>query len=299
MAIASRPKPKAHHRKRQAQHHKHNKNYAKTYWPYLPMMMLVAVGIAVNSIWSNNQVLGVHTDLSTTRLLQETNQERESEGQPPLSLSPQLNQAAQTKAEDMAKRNYWSHTGPKGESPWSFLAASGYQYQTAGENLAYGFADSNEIINGWMRSASHRANILSSDHEQVGFGVANSPNFRGDGPQVIVVAEYAQPAAPGSASTIDPASQTQSEAATTQPDTTRHIARLETFDSSQASLLLTVVVLLTAAASALFVFRHQKRVRAVVSKGESFVIKHPLLDIAAIAVIVIGVLLTRTSGVIQ
>ena len=49
MALATRPKPTVHHKKRQAEHHRHSKGYLSTYWPYLPMLAIVAVGVAVNN----------------------------------------------------------------------------------------------------------------------------------------------------------------------------------------------------------------------------------------------------------
>ncbi len=51
MALATRPKPKAHNRKRQAQHHRQGKAYLKTYWPYLPMFAIIGGGVWLNKYW--------------------------------------------------------------------------------------------------------------------------------------------------------------------------------------------------------------------------------------------------------
>lgn len=52
MALATRPKPTVHHKKRQAQHHRHSKHYLKAYWPYIPVLMIVGTGAIVNKLWS-------------------------------------------------------------------------------------------------------------------------------------------------------------------------------------------------------------------------------------------------------
>lgn len=52
MALATRPKPNVHHKKRQAQHHRHSKTYVSTYWPYLPMLAIVGFGVIVNRLWT-------------------------------------------------------------------------------------------------------------------------------------------------------------------------------------------------------------------------------------------------------
>src|SRR5206468_12650742 len=110
-----------------------------------------------------------------------------------LTIDPQLAAAAQAKARDMVAGNYWSHTSPAGKTPWTFISAAGYQYQQAGENLAYGFASADDTEAAWMNSAEHRANILETSYQNVGFGVAQSPNYQGQGAETIVVAEYGQP----------------------------------------------------------------------------------------------------------
>lgn len=116
----------------------------------------------------------------------------------------------------MATRDYWSHNTPDGASPWTFVVNAGYNYQTAGENLAYGFDSSDSTITAWMNSAEHRANILNSSYNDVGFGIANSANYQGTGPQTIVVAMYgSQQAAPAPAPTPAPAATQPTQSAPT------------------------------------------------------------------------------------
>jgi hypothetical protein len=176
----------------------HSRNAAlKVYWPYLPMIILLIGGMFLN-IWQplqSNQTatLAYATEMSRNGLLSGTNTQRANNGAAGLSINSQLNAAAQAKAQDMVDRDYWSHETPDGEQPWIFIDAQGYNYQKAGENLAYGFSTSNETITGWMNSPSHKANMLDVTFSEVGFGFANSANFVDTGEETVVVAMYANP----------------------------------------------------------------------------------------------------------
>jgi len=132
-------------------------------------------------------------------LLADTNLQRRSSGEADLHLNGQLTAAAEAKAEDMAAKDYWAHVSPSGEQPWDFISQSGYSYRGAGENLAYGFSSLDDVITGWMNSASHRANMLNSAFYDVGFAVLAVDNFRNSGPATLVVAEYGIPAVPPAA----------------------------------------------------------------------------------------------------
>jgi len=137
--------------------------------------------------------LAYSTEMSTSNLLAGTNAERTSRGLAPLAINGQLNSSAASKAADMVARDYWAHNTPDGQEPWVFFDAAGYNYQKAGENLAYGFGTSSETITGWMNSPSHRDNMLDAEYTEVGFGFLNSPNFTGTGEETIIVAHYARP----------------------------------------------------------------------------------------------------------
>jgi hypothetical protein len=205
------------------QHRKHNKHYAKAYWPYLPIIAVFAIGLLANA-WLgrvHHDVLGYATEMSIQNLLDGTNAQRAANGEGALTLNAQLDQAAQAKANDMAARNYWSHNTPDGQTPWTFVSAAGYNYQAVGENLAYGFATSSDTITGWMNSPGHRANILNSVYVDVGFGVINIPDYQNSGPQTLVVAFYAAPATTvaAPAPTTTPKSVTPTPVAVTQSNT--------------------------------------------------------------------------------
>lgn len=137
----------------------------------------------------SGKVLAYASEMSRGGLLSGTNAARSANGLAPLSLHSQLNNSAQAKAQDMANKNYWAHVSPDGTEPWYFFDQAGYSYVRAGENLAYGFMTSQGVIDGWMNSASHRANILG-DYYDVGFGIVNTPDYQSSGEQTIVVAHY-------------------------------------------------------------------------------------------------------------
>jgi uncharacterized protein YkwD len=293
MALATRPKPTVHHRKRQAKHHRQNKHYLKTYWPYLPMLLIVVVGIAINSaLYSNTKVLGTGSDFSSATLLNGTNGERIKNHQTPLVMNPQLSAAAQAKANDMVTDNYWAHNSPDGQTPWTFIIDSGYQYQEAGENLAYGFSSASAAITGWMNSSEHRNNLLNSDFQEVGFGVANAANYQGKGPQTVIVAEYGQPS---DATVLG----SQNPAVISNELPVRSVSRVELLTSGNATWTGAVVGIITGAALMYFLLHHGYRLKRALNEGEQFVVHHPYVDIAVVFIITAGFILTRSTGIIH
>lgn len=156
-------------------------------------ILLIAVALvrinanALPSI-TKSRVLAYATSMNRSDLLAAANSSRAANGKAALNMNGLLNNSAQAKAQHMVDNNYWSHTAPDGTQPWYFFVAAGYEYTNAGENLAYGFDNAYAVNNQWMLSDGHRANILG-DFVDVGFGIADSPNFQG-GENTIVVAHY-------------------------------------------------------------------------------------------------------------
>lgn len=306
MSLSTKPKPKpqTHHRKRTAAHHKQSKRYIKSYWPYIPMFLMIAFGLLANSFMSNHAVLGANSDFSHATLLEETNQERIGASQSKLTIDPKLTAAAQAKAEDMAARNYWAHNTPDGKAPWAFITAAGYSYEVAGENLAYGFNGAQEAIVGWMNSPTHRANILNADYQNVGFGIVSSPDYQGKGAQTIVVAEYGKPST--SVATIrfnvdnPPAVQTaESVIAVDREPASKSVSRVQLLYDGQPTWTTLAVTVLMSSAILVFITRHALYLRRLLIKGEVFVAHHPILDFGIVTVATVGFLLTRAGGVMR
>lgn len=286
---AKQRRPAPHHKKRTGSHHRQNEKYLRHYWPYIPMLMIVGLGIVLNSLWASSGVLGAQSNLTASALTDATNVQRSQNGETNLKLNDKLSAAAATKAQDMVKGNYWSHDSPSGETPWQFIIASGYSYNEAGENLAYGFSDSSSVLQAWMNSPEHRANILDKDYSEVGFGVAQSTNFVGHGPETVIVAMYGAPAGFGVSATVEP------HAVKGEQSSPVTISRVQTFTST-SSLALGITIGVAAAAVALLVLRHIRAWHRVLVKSEAFVLHHPLLDVAFVAIATFAVVLSQAAG---
>ena len=105
-------------------------------------------------------------------LVDETNLTRVSDSLPPLKTSELLEAAAMYKAKDMAERGYFAHVSPDGRTPWYWFKQAGYDFSYAGENLAVNFSDSKDVVDAWMKSPRHRANILNSNFTEIGIATA-------------------------------------------------------------------------------------------------------------------------------
>lgn len=234
-------------------------------------------------------VLGVATNVSPAGLLESTNIQRTENHSNELKINNQLNKAAQNKATDMVSKNYWSHKTPNGNEPWVFISGTNYAYRKAGENLAYGFDSSSDVVTGWMNSPSHRKNLLDNDFSEVGFGIASSENFNRSGPATVVVAMYAQPLtanAPGAANG------SRSNTYTLGEGRTISTAGIYTGTSWSIYAIGAIIGLAVLYLSGI----HGYNIKRAFKRSERFFIKHPLLDSAVIALIGFGIILLRTAG---
>jgi hypothetical protein len=284
----------ANQRKRLGQHHNQSaRHYSRAYWPYLPVFAVLVAGLLFN-LWVGHQghsVLGYSTDISPPALLAATNGDRVTNHEAALQLNQKLTAAAQAKADDMANHNYWSHVTPDGRQPWAFIVAAGYQYEAAGENLAYGFGNSEQVMTAWMNSSEHRANILDRDYQDVGFATANSPDFQGKGPETIIVAMYGEPTGMISPSTNSLTSKPVPLSAGIQ-----QVSRIQLFSNKQSvSMALGVIA---GIAIALFFVRHAFAWRRVIVKGEAFFLAHPFFDVILMAAVVLVFIYAQTAGVV-
>ncbi|WP_019424626.1 CAP domain-containing protein [Paenibacillus sp. OSY-SE] len=111
---------------------------------------------------------------SVQQVLDLVNQERTNAGLKPLSLNSSLSKMAMAKAQDMYNNNYFDHQSPTYGSPFDMMKAFGITYSSAGENIAKGQTSPAEVMNQWMNSPGHRANILNSSFTQIGIAYYNS-----------------------------------------------------------------------------------------------------------------------------
>ena len=102
------------------------------------------------------------------------NEQRVQNGLKPLTENWELSRVARYKSQDMVDNRYFSHTSPTYGTPFQMIKAFGLSFRTAGENIAYGRRTPQAVVNAWMNSSGHRANILNASYTQIGVGyVAN------------------------------------------------------------------------------------------------------------------------------
>lgn len=118
-------------------------------------------------------VLGYASSINPEQVIELTNAERAKAGLTALTNNELLNQAALAKANDMFLHDYWAHVSPNGTSPWVFIKNTGYAYTVAGENLARDFGDTPTMVQAWMDSPTHKANIIHPKYTQIGVAVVN------------------------------------------------------------------------------------------------------------------------------
>ncbi|BAK98840.1 hypothetical protein OBV_16420 [Oscillibacter valericigenes Sjm18-20] len=105
------------------------------------------------------------------------NEQRAANGLQSLTLSTALSNAARTKSQDMHDNHYFAHESPTYGSPFDMLTSFGISYRTAGENIAMGYATPEAVMNAWMNSSGHRANILNASYTQIGVGYVADGNY--------------------------------------------------------------------------------------------------------------------------
>jgi len=304
--------------------------------------MVMAVGLLgvhflalpVQVVQSSGKILPYATNVNAGTLASETNAKRAANGLGALAVNSQLNNGAQAKANHMIANNYWSHTAPDGTEPWYFFSQAGYNYSRAGENLAYGFDSSAEIVDAWMNSPGHKANILGN-YNDMGFGYANGENYQG-GEYTVVVAFYGskqsapapkptpapttKPKAitPAPAPTPSPApapsptptpppipeikEQPKAEPVNTEPEAPpveeKQVTNLQNILSGNAGWAMYTSLGFVGASTVGFATTHAQLVRRSWRMSRRFILVHPSLDAALVAALV-ATLLTATVGFIR
>jgi hypothetical protein len=303
----AKQKQKTRHHSNLRPKHKHTRDFLKVYYPYLPLVAVTLLILSILQPWQalvmrGQDILPYATQMSIDGLVQETNERRTAQQQSALQLNAKLTKAAQIKAQDMVERNYWSHNTPEGNAPWEFVNNAGYSYAKAGENLAYGFSDEDDVVAGWMNSPGHRANMLDANYREVGFGFAESKDYVEGGPSTVVVAMYGQPSGAAEATSSDPVTQGGAVAYNTlglaaEPADTG-INRIQAFANAPAWVNY-VIAGLVGGLIVFLLFKHGRALKRTAKNGQKFALKHPLLDVTIISVIILGILISQQTGIIR
>src|SRR3989338_3308471 len=110
--------------------------------------------------------------LTRVCVIRETNIERQKNGLAPIVENAALDRAAEVKIADMFARQFFAHVAPDGQTAGELAAASGYASISTGENLALGnFKGDQDLVEAWMASTGHRANILHGTFQEIGVAV--------------------------------------------------------------------------------------------------------------------------------
>lgn len=163
-------------------------------WRALGVFLFIIVAVEVFYLvptlvlYRNEQFLA---SVVSGSLVDLANADRAAKRMTPLKQNKLLAKAAQLKAEDMARRGYFSHQSPEGKDPWIWLEKVGYNFLYAGENLAVNFYDSSDVERAWMNSPTHRENILRHEYTEIGIGVAKG--YYGGRETVFVVQFFGKP----------------------------------------------------------------------------------------------------------
>lgn len=159
------------------------------------LISIVLLKIAFTSLGNNYRYFSLRdfftSVLNTENIVSLTNESRKAVGLNVLNVNSKLESAAQKKADDMLKNQYFSHTSPSGRVAWDFMDDAEYNYLFAGENLAMNFNSAEKVTEGWLASVSHRENILSDKYTQIGIGVAAGKFLGAD--STIVVQMFGKP----------------------------------------------------------------------------------------------------------
>ncbi len=128
------------------------------------------------------QVLNIPTaDSSVTSYEQEVirlvNAERAKQGLKPLTYDWELGRVAHYKSQDMRDNKYFAHNSPTYGTPFQMMKSFGISYRSAGENIARGQKTPQAVVNAWMNSSGHRANILNSSFTHIGVGYVADGNY--------------------------------------------------------------------------------------------------------------------------
>jgi len=159
--------------------------------------------LLLHALWSlasyQPQVLGARAELSASGVISLINLERTTHHLPALTPHTKLDQAALLKAQHMIGSGNFDHyyqADGQAVDPWQFITQAGYDYYYAGENLARHFHDSRQLVQAWMASSAHKANLLNPFYTHVGLAIVDGP-FQTDASTNLIVLMLASPLPPG------------------------------------------------------------------------------------------------------
>jgi uncharacterized protein YkwD len=146
----------------------------------IPIALVMLFAIGASAVEPSNEI-------TAANVLLLMNDYRASDGLAPLRSDERLDLAAADRMHQMEEESFWSHESPRGESPFRWLDRRAYRYRAAGENLAAGFETARLLVQSWMESSGHRANILSTAYEDCGIAIIEGSTLGPSSGKSIVV----------------------------------------------------------------------------------------------------------------
>jgi hypothetical protein len=162
-----------------------NRVSSKTKTKILSLVFVLSFILASSYVFSAARI-SVASDITISKVIELTNISRSGASEKSLSFNEKLSRAAEAKASDMIAKNYFSHTSPEGVIPWKWIDGEDYDYSYAGENLAMDFQSVEKMEDAWMKSPTHRANILNEKYKDIGVAV-KSGKINGSETILVVV----------------------------------------------------------------------------------------------------------------
>ena len=127
------------------------------------------LGIAAGCDESPTDIAAADPDVQTFVSLM--NDHRVSVGCDPLTWIPEVAAVAQAHSVDMVEREYFDHTNPDGLSPFDRMREAGVSFSRGAENIAWGYSTPESVLQGWLDSSGHRANIENCSLTEHGVGL--------------------------------------------------------------------------------------------------------------------------------
>lgn len=124
--------------------------------------------IALFTLTTNFYAYALGGGVEANELISLVNNYRKENGLASLRLDPELTIAAEARVRNMLEEGYFAHTSPSGKKLDDWLGEAAYRYTIAGENIAYGYVEAQNVFNGWVASAGHRENLLRDSFTETG-----------------------------------------------------------------------------------------------------------------------------------
>jgi uncharacterized protein YkwD len=144
--------------------------------------------LAVALLLSGAAFASDSNEITVENVLRLLNERRAQSSLRPLAADERLMRAANDRMRHMEEESYWAHRSPDGLSPFSWVTLRSYEFRSVGENLACGFETVRMLVEAWMESPGHRANILSDDYEDCGIAIIDgSTKGPANGKSIVVM----------------------------------------------------------------------------------------------------------------